>query len=383
MNLCSGDHASEGRRQIPFTYHVETEYGPVEKTLPFVVGVIGDFSGNPTEPLDSPKKRKFIELDQDNYDEIMAKMCAGLNLKVENTLKFDGSMIAIDLKFCCMRDFDPGVIIDQVEPLRKLLETRDKLKSLLDKVTKSEGLENVLSQLLQSDEDLRRMASDLGIPDDIEYENQYVENRISSSDPVFDNHDSYRHVVFESPHEEDSLLDQAIGLTKQTEPYVAEELLRNFTEQTISGTVTWDQNINRAFGGAVSAIDEKISEQLSVIIHSRDFVRLEAAWRGLRYLITSCNPNSSLKVKVLNISKRELFKDINRHDSFDGGVLFEQIYINETGALGGQPYGILIGDFEFSNHPEDIGSSRKSVGELLEFWEHGGEDFQSQVFLVA
>jgi len=279
-------------------------------------------------------------------------MCAGLNLKVENTLKFDGSMIAIDLKFCCMRDFDPGVIIDQVEPLRKLLETRDKLKSLLDKVTKSEGLENVLSQLLQSDEDLRRMASDLGIPDDIEYENQYVENRISSSDPVFDNHDSYRHVVFESPHEEDSLLDQAIGLTKQTEPYVAEELLRNFTEQTISGTVTWDQNINRAFGGAVSAIDEKISEQLSVIIHSRDFVRLEAAWRGLRYLITSCNPNSSLKVKVLNISKRELFKDINRHDSFDGGVLFEQIYINETGALGGQPYGILIGDFEFSNHPE-------------------------------
>ena len=100
---------------------------------------MGDFSGNPTEPLKPLKDRKFIQIDRDNFNDVMARMTPGLNLKVENTLKGDGSEMARQLKFKSMEDFEPGEIVEQVEPLRKLLETRDKLRDLMTKVDRSRG----------------------------------------------------------------------------------------------------------------------------------------------------------------------------------------------------------------------------------------------------
>jgi type VI secretion system protein ImpB len=142
---------------------VETEGAVVQKELPFVVGVVGDFSGNPTEPLKSLKDRKFVQIDRDNFNEVMAKMTPGLNLKVDNTLKGDGSQMAVDLKFRSIEDFEPGKVVDQVEPLRKLLDTRNKLRDLMSKVDRSEDLESVLEQVLQNDADLKAMAEQLGI----------------------------------------------------------------------------------------------------------------------------------------------------------------------------------------------------------------------------
>ena len=143
------------RPRVHITYEVETEGAVVQKELPFVVGVVGDFSGNPTEPLKSLKDRKFVQIDRDNFNEVMAKMTPGLNLKVDNTLKGDGSQMAVDLKFKSMEDFEPAQVVDQVEPLRKLLETRNKLRDLMTKVDRSEDLESVLEQVLQNDEDLK------------------------------------------------------------------------------------------------------------------------------------------------------------------------------------------------------------------------------------
>ena len=134
--------------RVHITYEVETEGAMVEKELPFVVGVLGDFSGNPTEPLKPLKDRKFIQIDRDNINDVMARMTPGLNLRVENTLKGDGSEMAVQLKFNSMDDFEPANVVKQVEPLRKLLETRDKLRDLLTKVDRSEDLENVLEQVL-------------------------------------------------------------------------------------------------------------------------------------------------------------------------------------------------------------------------------------------
>ena len=117
--------------RVHITYQVETEGAVVEKELPFVVGVMGDFSGNaPTAPLKPLKDRKFIQIDRDNFDDVMARMTPGLNMKVENTLKGDGSEMGVQLKFRSMEDFEPGQVVNQVEPLRKLLETRNKLRSL-------------------------------------------------------------------------------------------------------------------------------------------------------------------------------------------------------------------------------------------------------------
>lgn len=130
-------HDKLGRVRPPrvhISYQVETEGATVERELPFVVGVLGDFAGHPTDPLKPLKDRKFTQIDRDNFDDVLARIAPGLNLKVANTLAADGSEMAVQLKFKSMADFDPANVAMQVEPVRKLLETRDKLRDLLSKV---------------------------------------------------------------------------------------------------------------------------------------------------------------------------------------------------------------------------------------------------------
>ena len=149
--------------RVHITYDVETEGAVVQKDLPFVVGVMGDFSGDPSEPLKPLKDRKFVQIDRDNFNDVMARMTPGLNLKVENTLKGDGSEMAVQLKFRSIEDFEPANVVKQVEPLRKLLETRDKLRDLLTKVDRSEELENILERVLENSDELKKLSSDLGL----------------------------------------------------------------------------------------------------------------------------------------------------------------------------------------------------------------------------
>jgi type VI secretion system protein ImpB len=148
--------------RVHITYQVETEGAVVEKELPFVVGVLGDFSGNPTEPLRPMKDRKFVQIDRDNFNDVMARMTPGLNLRVENTLKGDGSEMAVQLKFRSIEDFEPGNVVNQVEPLKKLLDTRNKLRDILTKVDRSDELEGLLERILQNPEDLKKLQSDAG-----------------------------------------------------------------------------------------------------------------------------------------------------------------------------------------------------------------------------
>jgi type VI secretion system protein ImpB len=148
--------------RVHITYQVETEGAVVQKELPFVCGVLGDFSGNPTAPLKGLKDRKFIQIDRDNFNDIMARMTPGLSFKVENTLKGDGSEIPVQLKINSMADFEPGRVVQQVEPLKKLLDTRDKLRDLLTKVDRSEDLENILEKVLKNSEELKKLQADLG-----------------------------------------------------------------------------------------------------------------------------------------------------------------------------------------------------------------------------
>jgi type VI secretion system protein ImpB len=147
--------------RVHITYQVETEGAEVEKELPFIVGVLGDFSGNPTAPLKPLRERKFIQIDRDNFNDIMARMTPGVNFRVENTLKGDGSELAIQLKLNSIEDFEPARIVQQVEPLQKLLATRDKLRDLLTKVDRSEDLEALLERVLQNTDELKKLSSDL------------------------------------------------------------------------------------------------------------------------------------------------------------------------------------------------------------------------------
>jgi len=149
--------------RVHIKYEVETEGAVVEKELPFVVGVMGDFSADSTEEKKPLKERKFINIDRDNFDDVMKRMAPGLNMKVENTIADDGSDMSVQLKFSSMDDFEPSQIVDQVEPLKKLKDVRDKLRDLLTKSDRSDKLENILEDTLQNEESLKALAKELGI----------------------------------------------------------------------------------------------------------------------------------------------------------------------------------------------------------------------------
>jgi type VI secretion system protein ImpB len=149
--------------RVHITYEVETEGAQIERELPFVMGVMGDFSGDPTQPLKPLAERKFVQIDRDNFNDVMARIAPGLKLKVDNTLADDGSQMAVNLAFNSIDDFEPGRVIEQVPALKSLLETRNKLRDLLSKADRSDELEGLLEKVLQNDAELKSLSDQLGL----------------------------------------------------------------------------------------------------------------------------------------------------------------------------------------------------------------------------
>ncbi len=149
--------------RVHIEYEVHTGDAMEKKELPFVMGVMGDFSGDPTEKLDPLKERQFVNVDRDNFDEVMASMKAGLNLRVNNTLSDDDDEIAVQLQFEKLDDFSPAAVAKQVPQLAKLLQTRDKLRDLLVKIDSSSDLENILEDVVKNTENLKAIAGELGV----------------------------------------------------------------------------------------------------------------------------------------------------------------------------------------------------------------------------
>lgn len=158
----------------------------------------------------------------------------------------------------------------------------------------------------------------------------------------------------EAAEEGFSILEQAVSATKQTERDQTEELLKTLAEQALQGTVVWDKNLAATINKAISKIDEAISAQLAAVMHEEKFQKLEGSWRGLKHLVFNSETSSTLKIRMLNVSKKEVTKDLSKAIEFDQSQLFKSIYEAEFGQAGGEPYGTLIGDYEFGNTPEDM-----------------------------
>ncbi len=154
--------------------------------------------------------------------------------------------------------------------------------------------------------------------------------------------------------EEVSFLEQAISATKQTSRNETEELLKTLTNEAMDGTVKWDKNLTVTINNAIAEIDKVMSTQLSAIMQNAKFQKLEGSWRGLNHLLSNSETSSDLKIRMLNISKKELTKDLEKAVEFDQSQIFKKIYESEFGTAGGEPYAALIGDYEFSAHPEDL-----------------------------
>jgi type VI secretion system protein ImpB len=151
--------------RVQITYDVEIGGAIEKKQLPFIVGILADLSGQPSEPLPKVKERKFVEIDRDNFDDVLAAAAPRLALRVPNKLKPDANeMLNVELKFKSMDDFGPVAVVQQIEPLRKLFDARNRLRDLLTKLDGNDELDAVLREVVASTEEQSKLRSELALP---------------------------------------------------------------------------------------------------------------------------------------------------------------------------------------------------------------------------
>lgn len=148
--------------RVNITYEVETGDAIEVKELPFVMGVLGDFSGNPAEPLPKLKDRKFTEITLDNFDDVMEGMSPRLQFSVENKLSEEGGKFAVELNFQSLEDFNPDKVAQQVDPVAKLLALRNQLADLRGKLQTNDKLDEIIQSALSDEEKLKKLKDEIG-----------------------------------------------------------------------------------------------------------------------------------------------------------------------------------------------------------------------------
>lgn len=145
--------------RVQITYDVEIGDAIETKELPFVLGVLGDYSGHPKAPLAKLKERKFVDVDRDNFDDVLKGIAPRLSIQVDNQLKKDGTRIGMELNFSKLEDFEPQNVVNQVEPLKKLLAVRTRLSDLRNKISGNDRFEELLDEIMRDTEKLKKIGA--------------------------------------------------------------------------------------------------------------------------------------------------------------------------------------------------------------------------------
>jgi len=156
---------------------------------------------------------------------------------------------------------------------------------------------------------------------------------------------------------ESSILDQIVETGRFSDPSARERgkgLIKEFVAQVLEGSMSLGRDADQMISARVAQIDHLISLQLNEVLHHPQFQKLEGTWRGLKYLLDQSETGTQLKIRVLNASKKDLLRDLQRAPEFDQSAMFKKVYEEEYGLFGGEPFGALVGDYEFSKHPEDL-----------------------------
>lgn len=154
----------------------------------------------------------------------------------------------------------------------------------------------------------------------------------------------------------DTILDEGLSIDKQDEEQIkyGKDLIDRFVKWAMQGQLVTSKGLRRQIEGHIAKIDDLVSGQLNEVMHHEEFQKLEAAWRGLHHLVMETETSTTLKIKVMNIKKDDLRRDLEDATEFDQSDLFKKVYEAEFGTFGGAPFGTLIGDYEFSQHPQDV-----------------------------
>ena len=157
--------------------------------------------------------------------------------------------------------------------------------------------------------------------------------------------------------EGEALLDKIIDQGRWKDPTnraLARDIIGELAKQVLEGEITVSKDTESMLNARIAQIDALLSRQLNEIMHAEEFQKLEGSWRGLHYLVNKSETGTLLKIRVLNATKQELSKDLEKAVEFDQSALFKKVYEEEYGMFGGAPFGALIGDYEFGKHPQDI-----------------------------
>jgi len=152
------------RPRVQITYDVETEGATETVELPFVVGVLADLSGQPKSALPALKDRAFVNIDRDNFDQVLERAAPRLAMKVDDKISGKDQKLAVELNFRTLEDFEPQRVAEQVAPLKELLDMRNRLTQLLGKMEGNDKLENMLNEVLSSNEKALELAQQMGVP---------------------------------------------------------------------------------------------------------------------------------------------------------------------------------------------------------------------------
>jgi len=347
----SSQHNLSGAKapRVHITYDVETDGAPRRKELPFKVGVLAPLSGNGSKKASSLRERKMVSVERGNFDSVLAAINPNLNFKVKNTVQENGSDLAVNLSFLSMSDFSPLAIVEQVPALNEMHSSRSKLRDLMSKLDSQDALVGALSSVVLDEERLQKVT------------NLFAEAK--SEIEAAGNQEDPSAVMSAIPEEElqegselhDLIHGSGMALEEFQVPYCLELLSEFFNHPELSSTAKVEGgSLAAALSSAMSMLDSVISRQLNHVLHNGEFQELEASWRGLAYLVNNTQTGSNLKLSVLSVSFEELFRDLDKAVEFDQSALFKIIYEDEFGTYGGEPYSLLIGDFQIGRTNKEI-----------------------------
>jgi len=314
------------------SYEVESGESFETRDLPFVIGVLGDFTGHSLDPLPRLRERKFVHVTGESLDSVLAGFHPRVAFLAENKLRADSDgLLKIDLRFMSIDDFEPAQVARRVRPLRRLLERRRAFVDLLAELSGNDRLNAVVHRCL----------SDPAMLALLETETSWsADEDVPSVLPPQISKVLAECGWTEDPWREWTTWGTAFGLFL---------LLEHVVEYPVQQSR--DAGVMVQF--AISAIEQVVSDQLDFILHHPEFKKLEATWRGLAYLLDRCQNLPAVKLKVLNASKRDVLRNLQRAPEFDQSALYKFTEA-EFGVLGGEPFGIFVGAYSFSLHPEDV-----------------------------
>lgn len=308
----------------PLTYQI-TQPSDENIEVPFVIGVLADFGRSPEQELPVLRDRPFREVDRDNFDQIMRTTNPCVQMSVPNCIDANTSPseISLELRFDALEDFTPIGIASQVPQMRQILAMRFQLALFAEYLAIRKSLSRELFQFLAH-------------PAVMEFLLQQALTPLEEIKP-----------------------ELAASITEQSRGAFSSALWADLDlcillQATASCNATSDDNLPEAVANRILQIDTQVSKQLNYIIHHPALQRLEATWRGTAYLTREAETGSLLKIRLLNVSKKELIKDMRVGI---GGASDTHLYrklVNEDGMFGYEPYALLLCDYEISNDAFDI-----------------------------